>query len=209
MTKALSKLSGEDHDAGTCLRPETYAQSDTKEKNRDHTKLDSVSLFYGWISVADYLAKTGGDVASYINHIKYAAEMLNTRQFFHCGAVKYDRMIIDKYVSGKALNFNPDPVILSLSFSAKVIPDSIDMFPGASLTKGVQSFYSSKQNKRRRNPTSQRSKSDETPSDFPPDVCFQFNYRQCYDENCNKAHVCRKCQGKHQADTCRRETKHT
>lgn len=209
LTKALSKLSGEEDDSGMSLRPETYAQSDIKCKNRDHTKLDCVSLFYGWISVTDHLIRSGGDVKSYVNHVKYASEMLNSRQFYDSGAIKYDRMIVDRYLNGKSSNFNPDPVISTLSFSAKVIPDSVEMFPGASLTKGVHSFQSSKQNKRRRNPSGLRSKADETPADFPSNVFFYFNYRQCHDEECPKAHVCRKCQGKHRADTCKRETKRT
>lgn len=209
LTKALSKLSGEDDDTGTFLRPETYSQSDLKPKSRDHTKLDSVSLFYGWISVAEYLLKSGGDISSYVNLVKYATEMLNSRQFYDCGAIKYDRMIVDRYLSGRSSNFNQDLVISTLSFSAKVIPDTVEMFPGASLTKGVHSYQASKQSKRRRNLNAQRTRQDETPSDFPADVCFYYNYRQCYDENCSKSHVCRKCQGKHRADTCRRETKRT
>lgn len=209
LTKALSKLSGEEEDTGTSLRPETYAQSDLKTKNRDHTKMDSVSLFYGWISVIDYLIRSGGDVKSYVNHVKYTTEMLNSRLFYDCCVVKYDRMIVDRYMCGRSINFNPDPVTSTLAFSSKVIPDSVDMFPGASLHKGVHSYQAAKQNKRRRNPGAMRSKQDETPSDFPPDVCFYFNYRQCLEENCPKAHVCRKCQGKHRADTCRRDTRRT
>lgn len=183
LTKALSKLSGEEDDSGTSLRPETYAQADIKGKNRDFNKMDCVSLFYGWISVADHLVKSGADVASYVCHVKYTAEMLNSRQFYDSGAVKSDRMIIDKYVSGKSSNFNPDPVISTLSFSAKVIPDSVDMFMGTSVTTGVHSYQSSKQNRRLRNPMGQRPKHDETPVAFPPNVCFYFNYRQCNDES--------------------------
>lgn len=135
-TKALSKLSGEEEEGGMCLRPETYAQAEPKEKNRDCNKLDMISLFYGWISVADYLIRKRGDVASYINHVKYAAEMLNSRQFYDSGAIKYDRLIIDKYVNGKATNFNPVPVASILAFSSRVIPDSVEMCPGGSITKG-------------------------------------------------------------------------
>lgn len=115
-------------------------------------------------------------------------------------------MIIDNYLSGKAHNFTPDPVVSTLSFSSKVIPDNVEMFPGASLTKGVHS-YVAKQNKHRCNQNIQCNRYEEVPADFPTDICFHFNYRQCHDDNCPRAHVCRKCQGKHRADACREKTK--
>lgn len=149
LTKALLKLSGEEEDGGRLLRLETYAQSDLKERNRDCNKLDTISLFYGWISVADHLARTGGEVASYISHVKYAVEMLNSRQFDDSGVIKYGRLIIDGYVNGKSTNFNPDPVSSTLAFSSQVIPESVEMCSGASITKGIYS-YQARPGKRRR-----------------------------------------------------------
>lgn len=207
LTKALAKLTGEEEERGNVLRPETYAQHNLKGKNRDHTKLDTVGLFYGWVCVAQHLMKHGGDLNSYMNHIRYATEMLHTRQFFDVGAINYDRLIVDKYLEGKSRGFDPDPVISSLTFSSKIIPDTVELCPGASLTKGVVSYQTSRSTGRgrRRNPTNKRS--DDTPNDFPSDICFMFNYRHCGDENCTKSHVCRKCSGKHRADGCREKTR--
>lgn len=209
LTKALAKLAGDEDDRGKALCPESYAQSDLKDKSRDHTKLDTVGLFYGWVCIGQHLIKTGGDIPSYINHIRYATEMLHTRQFFDIGAIKYDRAIIDKYLDGKAGGFDPDPVISSITFSSKVIPDTVDLCPGASLTKGVTSYQVSKlgRGRRRSNNLNSYRRGDETPSDFPHDICFMYYYRQCLDENCQKSHTCRKCSGKHRADSCRDRTR--
>lgn len=205
LTKALAKLAGEEEDRGKALRPETYAQGDLKDRNRDHTKLDTIGLFYGWICIARHLLQTGGDLRSYINHIHYATQMLNTRQFFYIGAIKYDRAIVDKYLEGRAGGFDPDPVVSSITFSSKIIPDTVELCPGASLTKGVISYQQNKIRNRRRGNTGRRS--DETPPDFPQDICFMYNYRQCLEDNCNKSHTCRKCSGKHRADNCRERSR--
>lgn len=208
LTKALAKLTGEEDERGKVLRPETYSQHDLKEKGRDHNKLDTIGLFYGWVCVAQHLMEHGGNLPSYMRHIRYATEMLHTRQFYDVGAIKYDRLIIDRYLEGKAAGFDPDPVISSLTFSSKIIPDSVDLCPGASLTKGVTSYIQTSKSTgrgRRRNPTTRRS--DEIPTDFPQDICFMYNYRFCGDENCSKSHVCRKCSGKHRADNCREKTR--
>lgn len=84
-----------------------------------------------------HVMKTGGDVASYLSHVRFATEMLHSRNFDDCGAVKYDRMIIDKHLSGKSTNFNPNTVISSLTFSTHVIPDNVEICHGGSLTKVV------------------------------------------------------------------------
>lgn len=143
---------------------------------------------------------------SYINHMRYATEMLHTRQFYDIGAIKYDRAIVDKHLEGKVGGFDPDPVISSITFSSKVIPDSVELCAGASLTKGVISYQQAKPARnRRRTYTSRRP--DETPPDFPQDICFMYNYRQCLDDNCSKSHTCRKCSGKHRADSCRERSR--
>lgn len=91
LTKALSHLtSTEDDDIGRHLRPETYSQSQLKSKQRDFSKMDSIDLFYGWICVADYLDKRGGDLSSYLSHVKFATQMLHSRQFYDVGAIHYD-----------------------------------------------------------------------------------------------------------------------
>lgn len=208
LTKALAKLTGEEDERGKVLRPETYSQSELKEKVRDHNKLDTIGLFHGWVCVAQYLMLHGGDLTSYMRHIRYATEMLHTRQFYDMGAIRYNRMIIDKYLDGKSAGFDPDPVISSLTFSSKIIPDSVELCPGASLTKGVVSYIQSSKSAgrgRKRNATGRRS--DEIPPDFPQEICFMYNYRHCGEENCGKAHICRKCSGKHRADSCRERTR--
>lgn len=203
LTKALAKLSVDDDEEGRQLRPETYSQSELKGRNRDYTKLDTVDLLYGWVSVAEYLLKSGGDLHSYIRHLKFAAGMLHSRRFYDSGAVEYDRYIIDKHIQGKSGGFDPDPIGSSLTFSTRTIPDSVDLCQGASLTKGTLSYVASKQTKRRGGRSARTGRSDEVPSDFPSDICFYFNYRLCHDENCPKAHVCRKCNGCHRADSCK------
>lgn len=159
------------------------------------------------LSAAQHLMQTGGDLKSYICHMRYATEMLHTRQFYDCGATKYDRMIVDKYLERKGSSFDPDPVISSLTFASKVIPDSVELCHGASLTKGVVSYQQSKGPRNKRRNSNVTRKQDDTPIDFPPEICFQFNYRQCQDENCPKAHSCRKCGGRHRADTCKEKTR--
>lgn len=44
LTQALAKLLASEDDPCILLRPETYAQADLKEKNRDHNKLDLIDL---------------------------------------------------------------------------------------------------------------------------------------------------------------------
>lgn len=202
LTTALAKLVGEETDKGRHFRPETYAQSETKDRNRDSSKMDLIDLFYGWSCIAEKLASSGGDIESYLRHVRFATEMMHTRKFYDSGAIKYDRLIIDKYVAGKSSRFEPDTVLSSLSFSANVIPEGLDLCHGASLTKGVISYQPAKPRKRRVPQQVQR-KSEEVPPDFPADVCFFYNYRQCYDDNCTRAHTCRKCGAKHRADTCK------
>lgn len=201
LTKALARLSGDDDDEGKYYRPEYYAQHEIREKGRDHNKLDSVGLFYGWTCVANYIMKHGGNLGSYLDHIKYASGMLNTRQFFDAGAIKYDRMIVDRFLEGKSSSFAPDPVLSSLTFSSRIIPDSSELCHGASLTKGVTSYPTNRPNRGKKRPGQSR-RYEDVPADFPADICFYFNYRRCYDENCPKSHTCRRCGGKHRADAC-------
>lgn len=144
LTKALAKLSGEESEEGNIICPETYAQADTKEKNRDYTKLDVIDLMYGWISIAEHLLSSGGDIHSYVQHIKFASEMLHTRKFFVSGAIKYDRLIIDRFISKKSRDFRPDTVLSSLSFSANVIPDSVELCPGGVLIQRSRQLCSFK-----------------------------------------------------------------
>lgn len=207
LTHALSKLTLEEDDKGRLLRPETYSQSEWKCKNRDHTKMDTIDLLYGWISVIDYLVTAKGDFRSYISHVKFASQMLHTRQFYDVGAIMYDRQIVDNFINGKSTNFNPDTVVSSLTFAPRIIPDNVELCHGASLTKGVRSFTGKQKQRRKQSGNSKPVKVDDVPSDFPPDICFFYNYRQCFDENCSRSHLCRKCHGRHRADGCKEKTK--
>lgn len=140
LTHALAKLSGHEEDKGRHLRPENYSQGQLKDKQRDYSKLDTIDLFHGWICVLENLYATGGDFPSYIGHVKYMTGMLQSRKFFDAGASSYDRLILDKYLTGKVRGFEPDPVLASLSFSTQVIPDNMEICHGGSLTKGVTSY---------------------------------------------------------------------
>lgn len=207
LTKALAQLSLEEDDAGRPLRPETYCQSELKPKSRDYTKMDTLDLVFGWACVIDHLLSTGGDLTSYVRHVKYTLQMLQTRQFYDAGAIHYDRYIVDRFIRTKSHGFEPDPVGSSLCFPPRVIPESVEICHGGSLTKGIRSVAVSKQTKRRKGQNSPKSGRDEVPADFPADVCFYFNYRSCNDESCPRKHICRKCHGKHRADSCREKTK--
>lgn len=149
LTAALAKLLGHEEERGRQLRPENYAQACLKDKQRDYTKLDTIDLFYGWLCVLDHLLSTGGDIHSYIGHIKYTTEMLQSRKFFDIGAASYDRLIVDKYLASKSGGFNPDPILSSLTFSTQVIPDSTEICHGGSLTKGVSSYVNKNPRRRR------------------------------------------------------------
>lgn len=208
LTKALSKLADSDEeDKGRPLRPETYSQSELKEGKRDFSKMDTLDLFYGWICVADYLVNSGGDVKSYISHVKFATQMLHSRHFYDTGAIHYDRQIIDRFVEGRCRTFAPDTVVSSLTFSPRLIPETVELCHGASLTKGVRSFTTKPKQRKRPQSGYRGVKSEEIPHDFPTDICFFFNYRQCTDDNCSRSHICRKCHGKHRADSCKEKTK--
>lgn len=74
--------------------------------------------------------------------------MLNSRKFFDIGALKYDRLIIDKFLTGKSRGFHPDPVLSSLTFATQVIPNTAEICHRGSLMKGVSSFVN--KNPRRR-----------------------------------------------------------
>lgn len=205
-TRALSKLSADEDDPGINYRPETYSQCNVKHKSRDHNKMDTLDLMYGWICVADHMNSLGEDITSYLRHIKYTVQMLHSRQCWDSAAVKYDRDIIDRFVNKVRRNFDPDPVISSISFSPRVIPETVEICHGGSLTKGVRSMPVSRtpQKRRKGQPFSSNM---EVPPDFPDHICFFYNYRNCNEENCTKSHVCRKCNGKHRADSCRERTR--
>lgn len=132
--------------------------------------------------------------------------MLHTRQFYDLGAIKYDRMFVDKYVDKKSSTFARDPVISTLTFSSWVIPDNSDMCHGASLTKGVQSYQVNKSSGKKKR-QGQTRRYDKVPADFPGDICFYYNYRQCSDDSCQKLHTCRKCGARHRADSCRERSR--
>lgn len=64
LTQALSKLTIGEEEAGRQLRTEWYAQTNLKEKGCDHTKMDYIDLFFGWIRVAEHLMRSRGDLAN-------------------------------------------------------------------------------------------------------------------------------------------------
>lgn len=81
-----------------------------KVKSCDHNKMDGIDMIYGWTCVAEYLINSGGDICSYVNHMKFASQMLHSRQLYDLGAIKYDRYIIDKFIGSPTSNFDPDSV---------------------------------------------------------------------------------------------------
>ena len=209
LTQALARLSGvaADDSKGKPYRPETYSQK--TDKKRDYSKMDLVDLVYGWTRVAEHIASTGGNIGSYIQHMKFTAELLHSRKFFDESAVSYDRHIIDSFVDGKSSDFNPDPIGASLCFSPNVIPKDCEPVHGGSLHKSVIGAHDNQRRFRFRRggraAYSNRPRSEEKPADSDPDVCLFYNYKTCYKDSCDKPHICRRCKGSHRADNCKSE----
>ena len=132
-------------------------------------KMDLVDLVYGWARVAEHIASTGGNIDSYIQHMKFTAELLHSRKFFDESAVSYDRHIIDRFVDGKSSDFNPDPIGASLYFSPNVIPKDCEPVHGGSLHKSVIGAHDNQRRFRFRQggraAYSNRPRSEEKPAD--------------------------------------------
>lgn len=195
LTAALQRLGSTDPQLGRELDPYTYVLA-TKSANDaklfDRSKMDLNDLFYGWMKVATNVMKSAGDIRSYLSHLMFCAEMYHSRKFSPKGPIDYDAYIINRVATGAVSSFGPDTIGASLHFSPNVIYEPA-VSPSSPPYRGRRGG--------RRNRQYNQDDKVEIPSDFPPEICYLFNYRSCTG-NCGRNHVCRVCRGKHDARSC-------
>ena len=190
---------------GLLLRPEYYVQHKDKGvsvKNLDHSKLSFKELMSGMGRVMSHLYKSGGDVASYIEHFNFLVRQAGVHSFVDTAYVGYDRYVIDKYISGESQSFVAGNLMgVALHFHAGNIPmvrsPNIPFCRGRGrgFRRGArQSWYDQdrEMDKDHQQPP--------TMDGFPDDICFNYNYRSCTG-SCKKSHICRLCRGAHKANS--------
>ena len=85
---------------GLLLRPEYYVQHKDKGiplKNLDHSKMSFQELMSGMGRVMLHLSKTGGDVASYIEHFSFLTRKAGAHTFVDAAYVGYKRHVTDQF----------------------------------------------------------------------------------------------------------------
>ena len=53
-----------------------------------------------------HLAKTGGELISYIKHLNYLVRQAGVHNFTDAAYVAYDRHVVDQYINGESKSFN-------------------------------------------------------------------------------------------------------
>lgn len=195
LTAALQRIGSTDIQIGREFDPFTYVlatKNSIEVKSFYRTKMDLNDLFFGWTKVATMILDTAGDIRSYIKHLSFAAEMYHSCKFSVKGLIDYDAYIVQRVMNGSMPAFGPDPIGASLHFSPNVLQETSPSFTTRS-GRG-------RRGGRRFRPNNQDDKVD-IPSDFPPEICYLYNYRSC-SGNCGRNHVCRVCKGKHDARSC-------
>lgn len=195
LTATLQRIGSTELQLGREYDPYSYVlatKNATDAKIFDRTKMDLNDLFYGWMKVATMVLNTAGDIRSYLSHLSFSSEMYHSRKFSVKGLIDYDAYIVQSVVNGTMPCFKPDPIGASLHFSPNVIQDISPSFPFRS-GRGRRGGRRMRQN--------YQEEKLEIPSDFPPEICYLYNYRSCQG-NCGRNHVCRVCKGKHDARSC-------
>lgn len=198
LTSALQRIVSPHSQQGKEHDPSAYVlltKTESEAKNFDRSKMDLNDLFFGWMQVAKMIINGAGNIRSYIDHLAFAAEMFHSRKFSVKGLVDYFAYIVNRVMSGAISRFGPDP---SLHFSPNVIQES-----PATGGWSQRSGRGRRNNRRQRQPNNNNQLEDkvEVPPDFPPEICYLYNYRTC-PGNCGRNHVCRVCRGKHEAKSC-------
>ena len=210
LTKVLQQLSvaidptPQSSTKGLLLRPEYYIQHKDKGvavKNLDHSKLTFKELMSGMGRVMLHLAKTGGELISYIEHFNYLVRQAGVHNFTDAAYVSYDRHVVDQYINGDSKSFNAGDLFgVALHFHAGNLASARPSFVrgrgrgyrrGGYRQQGWQESDKDRDNDRNQH---------QPPSleGFPEDVCYGYNYRSCSGK-CSKSHVCRLCRGLHKA----------
>ena len=183
------------------FRPEYYVQhvdQGIAVKSLDHTKLSYRELISGMTRVLEHLVNTGGEAASYLEHLIFISKQASVHSFVDCAYVSYDRAVVDKFIKGTTKKFIAgDTLAVSSHFHAGNMP---------------QQHFNRKQTGRgrgfgrgrRTSGVSDTSEREPTPSPegFPSEICYNYNYRACSGTNCQKQHICRQCKGSHRAQGC-------
>ena len=184
---------------GIQLRPEYYVQHVDQGiaiKNLDHTKLSYRELASGMSRVLEYIVLVNGDATSYLEHMVFITKQASVHHFNDSAYVSYDRAVVDKVVKGYSKKFIAgDTLSVASHFHAGNLllqNNTRRQFGRGRGYRGRRSGYFD----------NDRVGEASVPEGFPPEVCYNYNYRSCSGVNCQKQHVCRLCKGLHRAHGC-------
>ena len=188
---------------GLLLRPEYYVQHKDKGvpvKNLDYSKMSFKELMSGMGRVMSHLSKTGGDVASYIEHFSFITRKAGAHTFVDSAYVGCERHVTDQFINGDTEKFVAGDLFgIALYFHAGNVvqarPQVTKPFRGRGFRRGRPWGWDSDRgiNHERDSPA------QNPPLDgFPDDICYKYNYKICTGK-CFKSHVCRMCKGNHKA----------
>ena len=196
---------------GLLMRPEYYVQHVDKGvpvKNLDHSKLTFKELMSGMSRVMLHLAKTGGDLGSYLEHFSFITRKAGAHSFLDSAYVSYDRSVVDQVILGEADTFvKGDLFAVPLHFHAGNLVQPKPPLPtyfqqrgrGRGYRRGGGRWQNFNDSASDRDRDKDKDKDKEPLLEgFPEDVCYNYNYRSCHGK-CSKSHVCRMCRGAHKA----------
>ena len=191
---------------GLLLRPEYYVQHKDKGvpvKSLDHSKLTFRELMSGMSRVMLHLAKTGGNVTSYMEHFSFLTRKAGAHGFMDSAYVAYDRHVVDQFINGDSEGFVAGDMFgIALHFHAGNLLLSKPVFKpnrGRGFRRGGRSNWYDYD--KQPGPERDQREAPNPPLDgFPDDICYKFNYRICTGK-CSKLHVCRACRGNHKASS--------
>ena len=209
LTKVLSDLTDainpapKDFKKGIELRPEFYVQHklDSKPiKSLDHTKLTYKDLMYGMSQVLLYLIREDGDAMGYVDHMSFIARQAQLNCFNDHALISYDRDVVDKVIRGDLRSFVAgDTISVACNFHA----GNVLAAPRRDLSKrGRGGYFRNKSTRDRVEGPESADREGQANDPFPADLCYNYNYRKCFAANCQKAHLCRSCRGKHRGLGC-------
>lgn len=196
LTSALQRIGATDLHLGREYDPSTYVlatKSVAEAKSFDRSKMDLNDLFYEWMRIATNIVDSAGDIKAYLSHLAFASEMYHSRKFTPKGLIDYDQYIVQRVVNGIMPRFAPYPIGASLHFSPNIV--------SVNEPSSYQQRYARNRRGGRRGRQNNQDDKVDIPADFPPEICYLYNYRSCQG-NCGRNHVCRVCRGKHDARSC-------
>ena len=197
---------------GLFLRPEYYVQHIDKGvpvKNLDHSKMTFKELMSGMSRVMIYLSKSGGDLASYLDHFSFITRKAGVHSFLDSAYVSYDRTVVESVINGESDTFiKGDLFAVALHFNVGNLSQPKPMFNKTSRGRGFrrggrgQQGFGDMDRDKERERDRDRDQPNQAPllEGFPEDICYNFNYRTCHGK-CSKSHICRLCRGPHKANS--------